>query len=80
MDPNETLKNIRKLSDEIFDIDESDEFLPTTEEVVGLACDLAYLVQYLDGWIKKGGFLPDDWIVPLSMRVRKDESTTVRKD
>jgi hypothetical protein len=56
MDPDETLKQIRyslnilQSADYIIDIDDVDT--------------LTTLVEALDGWISRGGFLPSDWRVP----------------
>lgn len=48
MDPNETLKRIRRLT---ASADLSDDELE----------ELVTLVKALDDWISKGGFLPDAW-------------------
>lgn len=52
MDPNETIRRIRLLAGRLLE-DGTDSTHP------GQA--LAELVQALDGWITRGGFLPDDW-------------------
>jgi len=56
MDPNETLRRMQEMAERVVraadvgsDVDEDD------------ACDLADAVQALDGWLSKGGFLPDAW-------------------
>lgn len=53
MDPNANLEEMRRLAGKLladeFEIDSAD------------AERLAELVQALDAWISKGGFLPRDW-------------------
>jgi hypothetical protein len=52
MDPNACLKEIRILTEAIVNGGDSDM----------INCErLAELVEALDGWISKGGFLPADW-------------------
>ena len=67
MDPDRNIADQMQLSTEIIEIiDEradddgvlSDE---DKDEVVEKANELAELVQALDAWIKKGGFLPAIW-------------------
>lgn len=52
MDPNETLKRLRKLAKRIGSMAE-----PYDDD----ALELAELVDALDQWITNGGFLPRDW-------------------
>ena len=60
MDPNENLAKQRELQkwlneyDEPFDRDDDEEYV---EKLV----DLAILVEAMDEWLSKGGFLPDAW-------------------
>jgi hypothetical protein len=56
MDPNAALQEIGSLADEI---------LSTTDHEVHaqFATQLAERVQDLDGWLSKGGFLPEAWAV-----------------
>lgn len=54
MDPNETLRQIRRkikkiLTDESMETDDFD------------ALELAELVASLDNWLKSGGFYPKEW-------------------
>lgn len=51
MDPNANLQEQLRLSQEILD----------GKHVEENAERLAELVQALNGWIKRGGFLPQDW-------------------
>lgn len=53
MDPNAALKKIR-------DLVETMDGQPD-EMIVGMAEELAVLVQGLDEWLSKGGFLPKAW-------------------
>jgi hypothetical protein len=56
MDPNAALKEIREI------IKEADDCLNSEEELVAFNFSrLVDLIDGLDGWISKGGFLPDDW-------------------
>ena len=60
MDPNANLKEQRKIASiilEWFDTATEEADFPETE-----AQRLAELVQSLDEWISKGGFLPDAWV------------------
>jgi hypothetical protein len=52
MDPNETLRRLRDLSQTIIGADENE-----SEDALALA----ELVQAMDGWLKRGGFLPTEW-------------------
>ena len=54
MDPNENLEEQRDLSEAL--VESSDE-----EETQAQSNRLAELVESLDGWIMKGGFLPTEW-------------------
>ena len=59
MDPNTNLQQQRRLAAEILrlrDARKPDEF-----RICNLADELSELVQALDGWISRGGFLPDAW-------------------
>jgi hypothetical protein len=53
MDPNETLKIIRDLIEEILDPE-----APATDTN---GRDLAEDVQALDSWLSRGGYLPEAW-------------------
>jgi hypothetical protein len=55
MDPNATLREIRELlADPV----------PADSGLWGSRLErLAELVEALDGWLSKGGFLPDGWTV-----------------
>lgn len=55
MDPNETLTKLRDLIGEIFETNEADD------DCTDMAVEMAELFDALDGWIIKGGFLPDAW-------------------
>ena len=59
MDPNETLRILRKLSVEINDLDESS---PDTD-LSDKAIEMATTFDFLDNWICNGGFLPKSWEV-----------------
>jgi hypothetical protein len=51
MDPNETLRQIRTLANRIL----NDEYTEYD------SLELAELIDSLDNWILKGGFLPNNW-------------------
>jgi hypothetical protein len=53
MDPNETLRALRELVEQVYGDDEGD--------VNDQLEDFAGYFESLDGWISKGGFLPRDW-------------------
>lgn len=55
MDPNETLAVIRRITSQVLNTD------LTTTEVSDLLWNLAESVNDLDGWLSRGGFLPDTW-------------------
>ena len=55
MDPNANLKEQQRLSAELLEGNE-DGIDPIK------AYRLAELVEALDGWIRRGGFLPTDWV------------------
>jgi len=55
MDPNENLRRLRELYKQII---ERDEY----EGVYHQACEMADLIEALDNWLTKGGFLPADWV------------------
>lgn len=72
MDPNATLAQIRKLLAEIEEenkeywSDPANDADPDAcashyDTVSDLRGDIADCVEALDGWLTKGGFLPDDW-------------------
>jgi hypothetical protein len=68
MDPNANLREQRELAKEILHIQDNcsafGEFTYNQEQdLIQHAQRLAELVEALDGWIKKGGFLPDNWQV-----------------
>ena len=58
MDPDANLSSIRILSESILEKCDSDTVIPPDD-----AIRLAELVQALDDWICKGGFLPHNWAV-----------------
>lgn len=55
MDPNETLRRIRELAELI------QTPTPDTYHLITWAGELAAQFTALDEWIKRHGFLPDDW-------------------
>ena len=57
MDPNATLREIRKLVEEIQRRTLDEEECNVSDDFVRLA----ELTQALDEWICKGGFLPNEW-------------------
>ncbi len=54
MDPNENLAEQRRLSAQI---DKSED----QDELVDLGEQLCWLVDAMDGWLSKGGALPEAW-------------------
>ena len=56
MDPNANLEEQRRLVAQI-NKDRDEEKVPSEHD----AYRLAELVEALDGWISRGGFLPRDW-------------------
>ena len=54
MDPNELLKEIRRLI-KVVDLVEDDEAL------ISVYRDMQYRFEELDEWLSKGGFIPKDW-------------------
>ena len=60
MDPNATLRDLLEYRDEIFE-----EWDNATEDGECEATDreicIAELIDALDGWISRGGFLPQKW-------------------
>jgi hypothetical protein len=58
MDPSETLKRIQALAAKI--IKQSELRDEDTSESLD-AYELAENVEALDGWLKRGGFLPKSW-------------------
>jgi len=66
MDPDAALANIRDayaMLNALRDRVEDRESLDTDQlEALWInACDLAESAEALDGWLAKGGFLPQDW-------------------
>lgn len=65
MDPEANLKEQRTLAEDIIDIlddetnDEQD--YDVLAEVAAQAMRLAELVQAMDQWMSRGGFMPSDW-------------------
>jgi hypothetical protein len=58
MDPDEALREMRKLSETLIRCGDDHIHLEAyAEDVVRLA----ELVQAIDGWLSKGGFLPRGW-------------------
>lgn len=55
MDPNTALKQMRRL---LKDLDRAGD---DESEAASIAEDMAVTFQGLDGWLSKGGFLPDEW-------------------
>lgn len=60
MDPNATLRQIRRIVDRMADADATPKD-PETAAYVNDADALVTLVASLDDWIAKGGFLPAEW-------------------
>lgn len=56
MDPNSCLTHMRAMANDIL-LTLDAEKVPTTDDVE----ELAEMIQNLDEWIRRGGFLPDDW-------------------
>lgn len=57
MDPDVTLARLRILATAVKNaVDSGMETMPTA-----VPDEMAELVNALDGWISKGGFLPSDW-------------------
>jgi len=54
MDPNETLKEIRELTEKII---KCDDVVLSAQMADGIADRF----QALDNWLSNNGFLPDDW-------------------
>jgi hypothetical protein len=57
MDPNATLAAIRELVKQIDNTDRGSANI----DLVDLALDLIELIDGLDQWLSKGGFLPSAW-------------------
>ncbi len=55
MDPDETLYYILTHANKLLDVD------LTHEEFVNVAMEMAEAFRDLDNWIRRGGFLPNDW-------------------
>ena len=54
MDPNATLARLLGLAT-------MNEHAQATLEKAAIADEMSELIEALDGWISKGGFLPDRW-------------------
>ena len=54
MDPNANLAEQRRIVERMLDNEENPDYLDDAQR-------LAELVEALDGWITKGGFLPKAW-------------------
>ena len=66
MDPNACLAEIRQLIAESYRLDKTDESLSP------IATDrLVELIEGLDQWISRGGFLPKQWVNDDLRRTRK---------
>ena len=65
MDPNANIARQRELVREIQKLDaiaQQDGLTPeTADDTMVAACELAELVQALDGWLCRGGFRPSGW-------------------
>ena len=64
MDPNANLQEQRKLAARLLELpaDELGNYTPAEQsEAYFAGLRLAELVEALDQWITKGGFLPDGW-------------------
>jgi hypothetical protein len=66
MDPDANLEEQRSLAAEAMKIQDAcsdnGDYTPEQQERhAEIACRLAELVQALDEWIMKGGFLPKEW-------------------
>lgn len=57
MDPNETLRRLRQLVDELEPASED----PEPGEYYRIASEATVLFDALDGWLSRGGLLPRDW-------------------
>jgi hypothetical protein len=58
LDPNKTLSDIRAVVRRIHQAEDNDA---SAEDIARDAGELATLVQALDEWLTRGGFLPDAW-------------------
>lgn len=59
MDPNETLRRLRELLSTRQNLDDDDQ--DNDQELIRVGDDIAELVEALDTWLTKGGFLPAAW-------------------
>jgi hypothetical protein len=59
MDPNETLKRMRRLLEQRYIAEDSDH--DNTWLDPESADEFAEMFEILDGWISNGGFLPKGW-------------------
>lgn len=57
MDPDACLQEIRKIVARINEYCDDDLPIPTEDSI-----ELKEKVQALDGWMRGGGFLPEDWV------------------
>lgn len=74
MDPNETLGELRKLTEFILE-DSEEPFKDLTEE----AENMATLFDALDGWLRSGGFIPTAWKGGKVLASILDEQKTCRR-
>ncbi len=61
MDPNANLEEQRRLAAEILGMTVEQQGETETADLIYRANRLAELVEALDGWLKRGGFLPKRW-------------------
>lgn len=67
MDPDAALAEIRSLREEIFDTQDNTADGPAKDTALAeMAVRLAELIQGLDRWIRRGGFLPSSWANPVT--------------
>jgi hypothetical protein len=57
MDPNANLKELLRIANQVVSEDDHDEGISHD-----VSARMAELVISLDGWINRGGFLPERWI------------------
>jgi hypothetical protein len=61
MDPNANLEELRRLAAEILNMTVEQMGETETGDLMARATRLAELIEALDGWLTKGGFLPSAW-------------------
>lgn len=61
MDPDACLEEMLKLAKSLQDMDPDPDSISSMRSGLEGASRLAELVQALDGWLSKGGFLPKKW-------------------